>query len=79
MPPKVRTVKKCAALFKELDPETAITEHYLRMLIKSGYPVIRAGNRMLLNYDELCAYLARGEPEKAEVPHSGEIRPIDPK
>ena len=80
MPPKVRTIRECVALFKKFDPDTAVTEHYLRRLIKSGkINVIRAGNRILLNYDALCEYLAHGEPPEKAINAQQGIRPISPK
>lgn len=80
MPPRVRTVRECVALFRHGDPDTAVTEHYLRRLIKSGkINVIWAGNRALLNYDALCEFLAKGEPPNANSTQQGGMRPIDPR
>lgn len=78
MLPRVRTVRECIEELRAEDPNTAITEHYLRTNIKKGKSkVIWAGNRTLLNYDALCDFLAEGEPalQKSERKY-GEIRPV---
>lgn len=59
--PKMRTAAGAVAYLKEQDPDCAITEHYIRRLIKTGQlPSVRAGVKYLVNVDLLIDYL-KGE------------------
>lgn len=72
--PRMRLIKECVAEIKALDPHTAVTEYYIRGLVKSGkIPVAMAGNKTLINLDGLLNYLVN--PEAAEEP-SGTIRRV---
>lgn len=54
---KMRTIRQCAKYFKEVDPETAVTEHALRIMVKEGaIPIFKTGNRHLINLDKLIDY-----------------------
>lgn len=54
----MRSIKDALALIKEVDPDTAITYHFLRRLCDTNaITVVKAGKKFLLNYDELLAYL----------------------
>ena len=54
---KMRTIRQCAKYFKEIDPETAITEHALRVMAKEGViTIFKVGNRNLINLDKLIDY-----------------------
>ena len=45
---KIRSIKQAADYFKQLDPETQITEYTLRKLIADGtIPSIKTGNKHL--------------------------------
>ena len=56
--PKMRTPAGCVAYLKEQDPDCAITEHYIRRLIKTGQlPSVRAGVKYLVDVDKLISYL----------------------
>ena len=47
---KIRSIKQAADYFKQLDPETQITEYTLRKLIADGtIPSIKTGNKHLVN------------------------------
>ena len=77
--PRMRTATKIVAEIKALDPESEVTEYYVRQLIKSGaVPVVWAGNKALLNLDNVLNLLRLGtsrvEPESAVV---GGIRRIE--
>ncbi len=56
--PRMRTAPKIVAEIKALDPETEITEYYIRKLAREGrIPVVWAGCKALINLDdvlELC-------------------------
>ena len=50
--PRMRDAKGVLAEIQAIDPETPITIHFVRGLIKSGeLPVIEAGNRKFVNVD----------------------------
>lgn len=72
--PRMRLIKECVAELKALDPHTAVTEYYLRRLVKSGkFPVVMAGNKALINFDSLLEYLAN---PKADMEPSRAIRRV---
>ena len=79
--PVVLTVKDAVHKIKEDCPGTAITENYLRQLIKDGIlPELKAGNKVLINLDVLIEYLTDPTAEKfqpkAKVYSFGGIRPV---
>lgn len=56
--PRMRTVKEAMDTIKEADPHTALSEHAIRRLIKTGHiPVVTSGRRFLINLDTLLNYL----------------------
>lgn len=79
--PTVLTVKDAAHRIKDECPGTAISEHYLRQLIKDGIlPELKAGNKLLINLDVLIEYLTNPESEKFRPKQGdygfGGIRPV---
>lgn len=64
MAARMRFVQQALAELKAEDPNTNVTEHYLRQLVKSGaVPTVTVGrNRKLLNYDKLLEYLENPQP-----------------
>ena len=53
---KIRSIKQAADYFKQLDPETQITEYTLRKLIADGtIPSIKTGNKNLVNLDQVLS------------------------
>ena len=80
--PRMRTIAKTVSEIKALDPNTEVTGHYIRQLVKSGdLPVVWAGNKALINLDNVLDLLRLGttkkqaEPEP-EQPPIGVIRPV---
>lgn len=74
--PRMRTVREAVAMIKAEDPGTAISEHAIRGLIKSGkLPIVQSGRRFLINYDGLLSYLTLSEeqsnPPKSFCEHQG--------
>ena len=64
---KIRSIKQAADYFKELDPDTQITEYTLRKLISSGtLPCVKSGNKSLVNLDQILAVFSAGEISSAE-------------
>lgn len=73
--PRMRTANECYRMIHAEDPDSAVSETFIRSLSKSGkIPVHRSGRRILINYDALCAYLASPQEEAAE--EYGVIRPV---
>lgn len=62
--PRMRTAKEIAKEFKELDPETCISESTIRRLVKEGtLPSIPVGNKNLINLDYCIEYFNKPFPE----------------
>lgn len=61
---RMRTVTQCLDYFRKEDPETSISEYYLRMLIKQKkIPVFMAGVKQLINLDILIEYLSYNQTD----------------
>lgn len=62
---RLRTVSEAAAELRALDPHTAMTPYHIRRLCLCGVlPTIKAGKKVLLNFDALIEYLADPTAEK---------------
>lgn len=62
--PRFRTVKQCIEIIRTIDPDTAITEWYIRQLVDSGAVIsYGSGNKHLINLGSLLEYLNRGDGE----------------
>lgn len=56
--PRMRTAPGALAIIQQQDPDTAVTLHYLRRLIKTGaIPCVPVGRKKLVNVDKLIDYL----------------------
>lgn len=56
--PRMRSIKDTAKLFKEMDPDTEITERTLRQMISEGtIPTVKTGVKHLINVDMLIDML----------------------
>lgn len=78
--PRMRTAPKIVAEIKALDPETDVSEYWVRRIAKSGaVPVIWAGNKCLINLDDVLDLLTAGmeKPKAAPAPTIGGIRRIE--
>lgn len=80
--PRMRTVHEAAQELKAMDEHTAITEYHIRRLALSGVlPRVKAGRKLLINFDLLLEYLQNPTADKFQV-HSNAaadvngIRPI---
>lgn len=79
--PVVLTIKDAMQKIKQDCPDTAISEHFLRQLVRDGVlPALKAGNKALINMDVLSEYLSNPEAEKFQPKgsaHNGNaIRPV---
>lgn len=51
---RMRSIRETARIFKEMDPNTQITEKTLRIMIAEGtIPVVKTGVKYLINVDVL--------------------------
>lgn len=72
--PRMRTAENVLKILKQEDPETEVTLHYIRKLIKSGaVPVTPVGRKLLVDADNLIAYIEAGE---RKIPGIGKIRRV---
>lgn len=79
--PRMRTAARAAAEIKSLDPDTEVTEYFIRQIIKAGtIPVVRAGNKAMVNLNDLLELLCLGSDRREpENNNTGGIRRIDAK
>ena len=64
--PRIRSIRETAKMFKEMDPNTEITEKTLRKMIAEGtIPVLKTGNKFLINVD-LLIKMCYGENTEAK-------------
>lgn len=58
MIPRMRTIKECMEELRQIDPNTAIREYFIRDLVNSNViPTVHAGRKILINFDGLLQYL----------------------
>jgi len=56
--PRMRTIEQCVNLIKEIDPHTAITDWFIRCLVRdSKITFINTGKKILVNFDNLISFL----------------------
>lgn len=67
--PRMRTAAKIVAEIKAVDPGTEVTEYYIRQLVKEGsVPVVWAGNKALINLDDVISLLRLGTDRAEQEP-----------
>lgn len=58
-----RTIKEAAAHYKALDPDSALTETAIRMLLRTGrVPCVRIGKKYLVTLEALDDFLSGRDP-----------------
>lgn len=58
MLPRMRTIPEAAAELRRIDPDTAITEYFIRRMVLDGTIAgLRNGRRRFVNLDALLDYL----------------------
>lgn len=74
----MRTAPGIIAEIRALDPATEVTEYWVRQLIQNkAVPIVRAGNKALINLDDVLDLLRSGTEQKAPEPDTvGGIRRI---
>ena len=61
--PRMRTAPKVLEEIKKLDPDTELSLHYVRQMIKDEVvPVLSIGCKKLVNVDDVITYLETGIP-----------------
>ena len=61
----MRSISDTAKYFKEMDPQTEITEYTLRKMISEGtIPAVKTGCKFLINLDLLLDKLGMNESVK---------------
>ena len=75
--PKMRSIRETARIFKEMDPDTQITETTLRKMISEGtIPVVKTGVKFLINVDVLLEMFG-ATPENGTVKiGAGAVNPV---
>lgn len=79
---RMRTAGKVLEIIKEEDPDTEVTLHYIRQLIKTGtVPCVTVGRKKLVDADLLIQRIAEGSvPAMTAAPPGGsEIVPLRPR
>lgn len=56
MIPKMRSIGEVVQYFKLHDPDTQISDHAIRTLLKQGFPHIKVGAKNLVDLDLLIQY-----------------------
>lgn len=76
--PRMRTAERALEEIKRADPETEVTLHYIRAMIRAeAVPVAVCGRKKLINLDALMELLAGGYVLPETPPAGAEgIRPV---
>lgn len=77
--PRMRTAGKVMEIIQEQDPDTDVTLHYIRNLIKTGeIPVTPVGRKKLVDADAVIAHIAAGQapPTSEAAKLAGQIRRV---
>lgn len=75
--PRMRTISEAAAELRALDPNTGMTPYHIRRLCLDGVlPTVKAGKKVLLNFDTLIEYLADPTPDKFKPSHATTVNGI---
>lgn len=77
MLPRMRTIQQAVAELKKEDENTAVTEHYLRKLVKCGHiPSVNTGHKILINIDTIGKYLEKQPTTSNILPIYNGIRRV---
>lgn len=65
---KMRTIVECAKLIKELDPQTGITEFFIRCLVKDNkVNHVMVNTKALVDFDNLLEFFNLNHCEVSNV------------
>lgn len=78
--PRMRTINQAVQAIKALDPESSVSEWWLRQLVKSGkLKCHRAGNRYLIDIDFFLEEFLKNPSNTEETKKFyGVVRKINP-
>jgi len=66
--PRMRTAPGVYEIIKAQDPDSEVTLHYLRYMIRTKkVPVVEAGKKKLVDADAVIHFLEGGDREPAEI------------
>ena len=76
--PRMRTAERVMDEIRAADPDTEVTLHYIRQLIREeAVPVVCCGRKKLVNVDAVMALLSAGyKAEEPAPPVYGAIRRV---
>ena len=79
---RMRTIQQCTEHFKQYDPDTAISDYYIRCLVKQNkISYVMAGKKYLINLDKLIEFLNesnQGDPvRKDKDSQYGKLRKVE--
>lgn len=76
--PRMRSIRDTARLFKEMDPDTEITECTLRKMIAQGsIPAFKTGTKYLINVDQLVEMFGAPSNGLCKISGSGDMLAIE--
>ena len=56
--PRIRTINAAWAELRKMDPDSCVSQHFIRELVACGeVPSLRSGNRYLVDFDALLDFL----------------------
>ena len=74
---RMRTIKGLSEYYRELDPLTAITEHFIRQLVRERkIPITYAGTKVLIAIEDMDEFLANPARAVTHEFQHGQIRRI---
>ena len=75
--PRMRTAERVLDEIKAADPDTEVTLHYIRQLIREeAVPVVCCGRKKLVNVDAVMELLSAGYKAEEPAPVHGAIRRV---
>jgi len=75
---RMRTIKELASHYSNLDPDTAITQYFIRQQLLSGkLPFVPAGSKRLVAIEDMDAFLINATIKTTQETQQGQIRRID--
>lgn len=73
--PRMRTAERVLEEIKKVDPDTEVTLHYIRGIIRAeAVPVVACGRKKLVNVDAVmdllaCGYELASQPKQRNEPN----------
>ncbi len=75
--PRMRTIPATHKLLKEIDPQTEVSQHFIRQLVLQGLvKYCMTGNKYLINFDNLMDYFENPDRDSGLVEDNSEFGKI---